>query len=75
MDIAKLANEIGNLRYQTAYQFDFGKPFHQTLSEGDLRGVLAALESRGFKVVHNRQPHVESPSLYSDEHQENQMTL
>jgi len=75
MDIAKLASEIGNLRYQTDYRFDFGKPFHQTLSEGDLRGVLAALESRGFSLVRDREPHMESPSLCSDEHQENEATL
>jgi hypothetical protein len=65
MNAAKLAEEIGNLRYKADYGFECGKPFYQTLSQGDLRAILSALESRGFSLVHERQPHLESPSICS----------
>jgi hypothetical protein len=75
MNIAKLANEIGSLRYEAEYRFESGEPFYQTLSKGDLRGVLAALERRGFVIVHDQRAHMESPSIFSDEDQDRETTM
>jgi hypothetical protein len=70
MNIAKLADEIGALRYKAEYRFQSGQPFYATLSKGDLRGVLQALEDRGYAVV----PHVESPSLHNETRSEHETT-
>jgi len=72
MDAAKLAREIGNLRYKAEYGFEFGEPFYQTLSQGDLRAILTALNRRGFSVVHDRRGDVDSPSICDDGHEEDQ---
>jgi hypothetical protein len=63
MDVAKLAKDIGNLRYETEYRFESGTPYYQTLREGDLRGILIALRDRGFTISHDNEGHVESPSI------------
>jgi hypothetical protein len=68
MDTAKLADEIGALRYKAEYRFQSGQPFYATLSKGDLRGILQALADRGYAVV----PHVESPSLRHEGHPEHE---
>lgn len=70
MDVTKLADEIGALRYKSEYRFQFGQPFYATLSKGDLHGVLQALEDRGFTLV----PHVESPSLHNERYPEHETT-
>jgi hypothetical protein len=66
MDVEKLASEIGELRYKAEHHFEFGQPFYETLSEGDLRGVLVALETRGFTLVCTQQPNMESPSICNE---------
>lgn len=63
MDVAKLAKDIGNLRYEAEYRFESGTPYYQTLREGDLRGILIALRDRGFTISHDNEGHVESPSI------------
>jgi hypothetical protein len=63
MDIAKLAKDIRNLRYETAYRFEFGTPCYQTLCEGDIRGILGALRDRGFTVARGEGDHLESPPI------------
>lgn len=63
MDIAKLAKDIGNLRYETEYRFESGTPCSQTLREGDIRGILTALRDRGFTISRENEARVESPPI------------
>jgi hypothetical protein len=70
MDIAKLAKEIGNLQYETEYRFESGMQCLQTLREGDLRGILNALRDRGFIISRENEARVESPSICTAEHSE-----
>jgi hypothetical protein len=72
MDTAKLANDIGTLRYETEYRFESGAPCLQTLREGDLRGILIALRDRGFTISRQNQAHVESPPICAVEDGERQ---
>ena len=72
MDTAKLANDIGTLRYETEYRFESGAPCYQTLREGDIRGILIALRDRGFTISRQDQAHVESPPLCATEDGERQ---
>ncbi len=72
MDITKLAKDIGTLRYETEYRFESGAPCHQTLREGDLRGILVALRDRGFKISRENKAHVESPPICAAEDSEQQ---
>ena len=74
MDITKLAKDIGTLRYQTEYRFESGAPCHQTLREGDLRGILIALRDRGFTISRSREneARVESPPICAVEEGEQQ---
>jgi hypothetical protein len=65
MDIAKLAKDIGTLRYETEYRFESGMPCYQTLREGDVRGILIALQDRGFTISRENEVHVESPPIYA----------
>jgi hypothetical protein len=71
MDTAKLANDIGTLRYETEYRFESGAPCYQTLREGDIRGILVALRDRGFTISRQEraqdQAHVEAPPLCATE--------
>lgn len=67
MDTAKIAKDIGTLRYETEYRFESGAPCHQTLREGDIRGILVALRDRGFMISHQDQVHVESPAICAAE--------
>jgi hypothetical protein len=67
MDIAKLAKDIGTLRYETEYRFESGMPCYQTLREGDVRGILIALQDRGFTISRENEVHVESPPIYAAE--------
>ena len=67
MDTAKLAKDIGTLRYETEYRFESGAPCHQTLREGDIRGILVALRDRGFMISHQDQAHVELPAIFAAE--------
>lgn len=69
MDITKLAKDIGTLRYETEYRFKSGAPCHQTLREGDIRGILIALRDRGFKIWRSseNEAHVESPPISAAE--------
>lgn len=59
MDIAKLVKDIGDLRYEAEYRFEFGAPYYQTLREGELRGILIALRDRGFTISRDNEAHVE----------------
>src|ERR1700729_598338 len=61
MDIARLAKDIGNLRYEAEYRFESGAPYYQTLREGDVRGILIALRDRGYTISRENEAHVESP--------------
>ena len=70
MDIAKLAKDIGSLRYETEYRFEFGAPCYQTLGEGDVRGILTALRDRGFTISLDDDPHVDSPPICGAEDRE-----
>ena len=72
MDATKLAKDIGTLRYETEYRFESGAPCHQTLREGDIRGILVALRDRGFTISRQNQAHIESPSIYAAEDGEGQ---
>ncbi|HEY2528120.1 MAG TPA: hypothetical protein VGJ20_09265 [Xanthobacteraceae bacterium] len=63
MDIAKLAKDIRNLRYETEYRFESGAPCYQTLCEGDIRGILIALQDRGFTISREEEAHIESPPM------------
>jgi hypothetical protein len=63
MDIAELAKDIGNLRYETEYRFESGAPCQQTLREGDIRGILIALRDRGFKISRENEAHIASPPI------------
>ena len=63
MDITKLAKDIGTLRYETEYRFESGAPCQQTLREGDIRGILAALQDRGFKISRDNEARVASPPI------------
>jgi hypothetical protein len=74
MDIAKLANEISNLRYETEYRFESGTSCYQTLREGDIRGILIALRERGFTVARENEAHVESPPICAAQDAEQQTT-
>jgi hypothetical protein len=65
MDIAKLAKVIGTLRYETEYRFESGMPCYQTQREGDVRGILIALQDRGFTISRENEVHVESPPIYA----------
>ena len=67
MDIAKLAKDIGTLRYETEYRFKFGAPCYQTLCEGDVRGILMALRDRGVTISRESEVHVELPPIYAAE--------
>ena len=67
MDIAKLAKVIGTLRYETEYRFESGMPCYQTQREGDVRGILIALQDRGFTISRENEVHVESPPIYAAE--------
>jgi hypothetical protein len=67
MDIAKLAKDIGTLRYETEYRFESGMPCYQTQREGDVRGILIALQDRGFTISLEDEVHVESPPIYAAE--------
>ena len=67
MDIAKLVKDIGDLRYEAEYRFEFGAPYYQTLREGELRGILIALRDRGFTISRDNEAHVESPSISAAE--------
>ena len=61
MDIARLAKDIGNLRYEAEYRFESGTPCYQTLREGNVRGILIALRDRGYTISRENEAHVESP--------------
>ncbi|HSZ67964.1 MAG TPA: hypothetical protein VK825_17285 [Xanthobacteraceae bacterium] len=74
MDIAKLAKDIGNLRYETEYRFESGTPCYQTLREGNVRGILIALRDRGFTISQENEAHVESPPIYAAEDSEQETT-
>jgi hypothetical protein len=74
MDIAKLAKDIGNLRYETEYRFESGAPCYQTLREGDVRGILIALRDRGFTISRENNAHVESPPICAAEDGERETT-
>ena len=63
MDTAKLAKDIGKLRYETEYRFESGAPCYQTLREGDVRGILVALRERGFTISRESQAQSESPPI------------
>jgi hypothetical protein len=63
MDIEKLAEELAGLQYDTLYRFENGTAFHSRLSRGDAFGLLLALRQRGYAVVREAPPHVESPTL------------
>ena len=65
MDIAKLAKVIGTLRYETEYRFESGMPCYQTQREGDVRGILIALQDRGFTISRENEVHVESPPIHA----------
>ena len=66
-DIARLADEIGTLRYTTEYRFESGAPYWQTLRAADIRGILVALHDRGFVVCRDNEVHVEAPSICATE--------
>ena len=70
MDITKLAKDIGTLRYETEYRFESGASCFQTLREGDIRGILAALRDRGFTLSRENEAHVVSPPIVAAEHGE-----
>lgn len=72
MDIAKLAKEIGDLRYETEYRFESGMQCFQTMREGDLRGILSALRDRGFAISRDNETRVESPSICAVDESEQQ---
>jgi len=72
MDTAKLAKDIGKLRYETEYRFESGAPCYQTLREGDIRGILAALRERGFIISRQNQAYIESPPICAAEESERQ---
>jgi hypothetical protein len=72
MDIAKLAKDIGNLRYETEYRFESGASCFQTLREGDVRGMLIALRDRGYTVSRASEAHVESPPIVAAEESQQQ---
>ena len=74
MDIAKLAKDIGNLRYETEYRFESGAPCYQTLREGDVRGIIIALRDRGFTISQENNAHVESPPICAAEGSERETT-
>ncbi|MGA9949097.1 MAG: hypothetical protein WBQ24_12655 [Xanthobacteraceae bacterium] len=67
MDIAKLAKDIGTLRYETEYRFESGARCYQALCEGDGRGILVALRDRGVTITRENEVHVESPPIYAAE--------
>jgi hypothetical protein len=67
VDIAKLAKDIGTLRYETEYRFESGAPCYQTLREGDVRGILTALRDRGFTISLDNHTRVDSPPICAAE--------
>jgi hypothetical protein len=72
MDTAKLAKDIGKLQYETEYRFESGAACYQTLHEGDIRGILAALRERGFTISRQNEAHIESPPICAAEESERQ---
>lgn len=65
MDVANLAKELADLQYETGYRFENGQAFRARLSEAEAAGLLAALRQRGYAVVRDTPPHVDSPRLYA----------
>jgi hypothetical protein len=57
MDIARLAEHIGNLRYEAEYRFESGAPYYQTLREGDVRGILIVRSSGVSSGLSNSAQH------------------
>ena len=64
MDIGKLARELADLGYDSGYRFENGMPFCERLTEEGVRAVLGRLQERGYEVIRESPPKVESPALF-----------
>lgn len=67
VDIGKLARELADLGYESGYRFENGMPYSERLSEEGVRAVLSRLQERGYAIVQDHPPEMESPALFGAE--------
>jgi hypothetical protein len=70
MDINALARELENLKFEDGHSFESGVPFYEVLGLQRAEGLLRALEARGYRVVCEDHPHIDSPPISEMEGEE-----
>jgi hypothetical protein len=62
MEIENLAKELADLQFDSDYRFKNGTAFREVLGKERARGLLKALQDRGYVLTSTR---IASPSIHN----------
>jgi hypothetical protein len=69
MNIAKLAQEIADIRFENGHVFEHGERMCEKIGRARAEGLLRALLAHGYELL----SHVESPSISNGESEEREI--